>query len=624
MGKILKVQKLTTAAESIIVVLVLIVILGGLYFFAPGLRVDKSKQMFGLSLSKDKLDNVTTSAKMDLPSEKLSSKVDSKPLIRIAEYAWNCNSSMISANGGPRTTKNSLNEQSEINLEIVRLDGVSDLRNMQLKFVEEFSKGTEYPKSEKSAFAVSIMGDGVPFYIATTQQALDDKFGKDKYHVQAIAAIGMSNGEDKVIGPAAWKANPQLMRGSLISSVVGDGDWVVLVNFAAANKIPINPDVKTYDPNAINCTPSENDDYINSVKELIKSQTTGYTVPLKEVIDGKLTGKTVKIKISGATTWTPGDKIAFDALSGYTDVISTKEFSNQMPTTIVVVKEWAMTHDKTIISLLKNTYTVSNQIKQYDDWAVFASKAVSKTYNLKAYEAWVENGSHFDEEHATPESPKYWYNMFKGQTKTKAGVEYHIGGSRVLNYADALQYYGISDGTNRYKVVYEQISKYLVELNPCGFNQSVKSGVVPYDNAVNLYFLKSINDIDAGNATKADYSKEKTTVIAKGEWHINFNTASAKISGSTDDLETIYNLLMQAEDTKVKIIGYTDNCGNPDANITLSKQRASSVESYLLNKGIPKNRFQTVDGLGDANPVATNTTKAGQAKNRRCEISILK
>jgi OmpA-OmpF porin, OOP family len=627
MGRIFGIKtkngEVTTFAEALILAVGVIVILGCIYWFAPGLRVDKSKVGAGLELSKDKLDNVTTSAKLPLPSrgsakyetvdghivptdwdETASTKVADKPLIRIAEYAWNCNSGMIAANGGPRTTEGSLNEASGLNLEIVRLDGVSDLRNMQLKFVEEFANGVENPKSEKSAFAVSIMGDGVPFYIATTQQALNDKFGEGKYHVQAIGAIGMSDGEDKVIGPAAWKANPQLMRGCLISSVVGDGDWVVAVNFAFANNIPVNPDVKTYDPNAVNFTPSENDDYINSVKELIKSQTTGYTVPLKEVKDGKLTGKTVNIKINGATTWTPGDKLAFDALSGYTDIISTKEFTNQMATTIVVVKEWAMQHDKEIIALLKNSYTACNQIKQYNDWSVFASKAVCKTYNL--------------------ESPQYWFEMFKGITKTKDGVEYHIGGSRVLNYADAMQYYGITDGTNRYKTVYEQISKYLVDLNPCGFNESVTVGIIPYDEAVNLYFLKSINDVDAGVATKADYSKDKTTTIAKGEWHINFVTGSAEISGSTRDLDVIYGLLIQAEETKVKIVGFTDNVGNANSNIVLSKERANSVKQYLINKGIPESRFQLVDGLGDTNPVATNVTGEGRAKNRRCEITILK
>lgn len=623
MGKILKISKLTTAAESIIVVLVLAVALTAVSIFSPGLRVAVSKSLSGLTLSKDKLDNVSKTAKLDLPSEKVSSSVANKPLIRIAEYAWNANSGMIVANGGPRTTKGSLNEQSGLNLEIKRQDGVKDLQNHQIKFVEEYAKGVEYPQSEMSAFAVSIMGDGVPYYIATTQQALNDKFGKDKYHVQVIGAIGMSDGEDKLIGPAAWKTNPQLMRGALISSVVGDGDWVVAVNFAFANKIDVNPDVKTYDANAVNFTPSKNDDYIESIKELVASQTTGSTVPLKEVKNGKLTGKTVNIKINGGTTWTPGDQNAFDGLTGYTDIISTKEFSNQMATSIVVVKEWAMTHDKQMIALLKNAYIGGNQIKQYDEWAVSASKAVSKTYNPKAYEAWVEKGSNFNETNYQPETPKYWYTLFKGVTRTKAGVDFHIGGSRVLNYADALQYYGISDGKNRYKTVYEQISKYLTELNPCDFNTMVKGGIVPYDDAVNLYFLKSINDIESGTATKADYSKEKTNVMAKGEWHINFRTGSVQINGSTDDLDKIYGLLVQAENTKVKIIGYTDAIGNPESNIVLSKGRANSVKQYLLDKGISEKQFQSVDGLGDANPIGDNTTRAGQAQNRRCEITIL-
>jgi len=393
------------------------------------------------------------------------------------------------------------------------------------------------------------------------------------------------------------------MKGCLISSVVGDGDWVVAINFAFANNIKVNPDVKTYDPDAINFTPSENDDYINSVKELIKSQNTGFTVPLKEVKDGKLTGNTVNIKINGATTWTPGDKIAFDALSGYTDVISTKEFTNQMATSIVVVKEWAVAHEKQVVALLKNAYTASNQVKQYDEWARFGSEVVCKTYNF--------------------ESPEYWYTMFKGIHKTKAGVQYNIGGTRALNYADAMQYFGLTDGTNRYKTVYEQISKYLVELNPCGFNESVKGGIIPYSEAVNLYFLKSITDVDAGSVTKQDYTATQTTVMASGQWQINFASGSANIIG-TKELEIIYGLLVQGEHSKVVITGYTDNAGDDNTNLTLSKQRAKAVQTYLANKGIDETRFQKVDGLGEANPIATNVTAAGRAKNRRCEINIMK
>lgn len=603
MGKIFKSQKLTTLSEALILVGIVAVISVVAYIFSPGLRVEVSKQLSGLDLNSDQLNNVTKGAKLPLPSATSSSEVVNNGLIRIAEYAWNGNSGMIVANGGPRTTEGSLMEAAGVNLEIVRQDMVGGLRDMMVKFVEEFDGGAQYPVSDKSAVAVSIMGDGVPFFITTTQKSLDDKFGKGKYHVQAIAHYGMSNGEDKVIGPRIWKDNPQSMRGCVISSVIGDGDWVVACNFAFANKIPVNPDPTTYDANAINFVPSQDDDYINSVKELIKSQKSGYTVPLKEVVDGKLTGKTVNRKIDGATTWTPGDKLAFDELSGFTDVVSTKEFTNQMATTLVIVKEWALQHEKEVVGMLKQTYTACNQIKQYDEWAVRASEAVAKTYDF--------------------ETPQYWYNMFKGQKGTKDGLTFNVGGTRVLNYADALQYNGITDGKNRYQSVYNQISTYLTDLNPMGFNETFIDGVVPYEDAVNLYFLKSINIGDAGTADKVTYAETKTQVLASGNWSINFETGSTNISGSTKDLETIYNLLIQAEAAKLKIVGHTDNVGNYDSNITLSKGRANSVVDYLVSRGIERERFQVVDGRGSSEPTADNGSASGRAKNRRVEVTLL-
>ena len=605
MGKILKTKTLTTFAEAIIVALGLVVVLGVVYYVAPGLRVGGSKTLDGITITSDNVDNKAQGAELPLPSTEISNKVSSQPLARIAEYAWNGNSAMIVANGGPRTTKGSIMEQLNVNLELVRQDQVGELRNMMLKFVEEFDGGSTNPTSEKSAVGVSIMGDGVPYFITTTQQAIDEKFGKGKYHVQNIGAIGVSYGEDKLIGPKVWKDNPKSMEGAVISSVIGDGDWVVAINYAFANKLRVNTDVSTYDAKAVNFVPSKDDDFINSVKELIASEKTGYTVPLKEVVDGKLTGKTVSKKITGATTWTPGDKMAFDALTGYTDVVSTKEFNNQMATSIVVVKEWALKNEKMIINMLKGTYIAANQFKLYDSWAKRASEAVAKTYNF--------------------ETPKYWYDLFKGQKGTKDGLDYNIGGTRVFNYADAMQYFGITDGVNRYKSVYEQVSNYLVQLNPMDFNSVCKNGVVPYEDAVNLYFLKSINGIDAGQAVKSDYTENKTTVMADGEWNINFATASTAIEDNSESyLQTIYNLLVQAEDTKLRIIGHTDNTGNPSANLTLSKGRANSVVTYLVNKGIAKERFQLIDGKGDTEPLADNSTAVGKAKNRRVQITLLK
>ncbi|REG98963.1 OmpA family protein [Flavobacterium aquicola] len=604
MGKILRTEKLTTFSELLIVIIAIGGILGAVYYISPGIKTAISKQLNGMELNGTDVNNVTNAEKIALPTTDISSEVSSKPLVRIGGYAWNAQSGIIVSNGGPKTTKGSLMEKNGVNLEIVRQDWLSELRNMQMKFIEEFDKGEAFPSSDKSVFAVMIMGDGAPFYISSVQKSLDEKYGKDKYHLQVMGVVGMSYGEDKLIGPPSWKSDPKSMKGSVISAVLGDGDWVTTVNYCFANGLKVNPDPTTYDAEAVNIYPSENDDYIKSAEELIKSQTTGWTVTLKEVVNGKLTGKSVNRKIDGCATWTPGDKTVFDKLSGFVDIVSTKEFNNQMPTALIGVKEWAVKNPDIVSNILKSALTASNQMKNYEDWKVRASQAVSDTYKM--------------------ETPEYWYKMFKGQQGTKGGLTYNMGGSKVFNYADAMQYFGMSDGVNRYKSVYNQVSGYLTELNPFGFNENV-GAVVPYDQAVNLFFLKNINDIESTSADKADYSIQATEVMASGEWKINFSSGSASVqSSSNKDLEKIYNLLVQAENSKLTVVGHTDNVGNSDANLALSKSRAQAVVDYLKQKGIPENRFQLIDGKGQNEPVADNGTESGKSKNRRVVITFLK
>ncbi|MBQ0740013.1 hypothetical protein J9332_37580, partial [Aquimarina celericrescens] len=128
------------------------------YYFAPGLRVGEAKQLDELNINKDEVDNITTSEKLELPSTSLSSDVKNKPLVRMAAYAWNAQSGIIVSNGGPKTTKGSLMEKNGVNLEIIRQDWLSELRNMQMKFIEEFDRGEEFPDADKSAFAIMMMG----------------------------------------------------------------------------------------------------------------------------------------------------------------------------------------------------------------------------------------------------------------------------------------------------------------------------------------------------------------------------------------------------------------------------------------------------------------------------------
>jgi len=601
-------SRLTPLSKIIIGVLAFTIIGFLAYKFFPGIAVSESKSVQAIALDGVNIDNISHTEKLPVAGTDISSLVGSKPELKGAGYPWNGNSALLAANGGSHTTEGSLMEKNGVRFTFLRQDAVDELRNMQIEFVKELDKGVANPVGARSVAFVSIMGDGVPFYLATTQKQLNDIFGIDKYHVEVEGAIGISYGEDKLIAPVEWKTNPQLMKGAVISTVVGDGDWIICLNYAAALGLKVNPDVSTYDPEAVNFVNSEKNDFMQAAEELIKSQKAGFTVELKEVKNGKLTGQTIKHKIDACSTWFPGDKRVFDELAGFTDIISTKEFNNQMPTTIVVIREWASKNPNTITNLLSATYTAANQMKLFDEWRVRASEAVFETFKMG-------------------DGAKYWYEAFRGIEGEKNGVKFHIGGTRVFNYADAMQYYGLNgDGVNRYKAVYEQVGQYLTQLNPFGFNETVAGvGVVPFDQAVNLSYLKSVNISDSGATYKKDYAKTATEVVASGNFNIAFNTGSADIlPTSYPELDKIYNVLIQAENTKITVEGHTDNTGNDEINKSLSEKRAQSVVDYFARKGVATDRIQSTVGYGSTKPIDTNSTESGRAKNRRVTITLLK
>lgn len=73
--------------------------------------------------------------------------------------------------------------------------------------------------------------------------------------------------------------------------------------------------------------------------------------------------------------------------------------------------------------------------------------------------------------------------------------------------------------------------------------------------------------------------------------------------------------------TEVLIVGHTDSQGSDDYNMALSLRRAQAARQYLISQGVQANLIR-VDGRGETEPVADNTTDAGRAQNRRVEIAI--
>lgn len=88
-----------------------------------------------------------------------------------------------------------------------------------------------------------------------------------------------------------------------------------------------------------------------------------------------------------------------------------------------------------------------------------------------------------------------------------------------------------------------------------------------------------------------------------------------------DKLDEVAKAVSDQGFKSIVVEGYTDSRGSAAANDTLSLNRAESVRTYLVSRGIASDKI-TAKGLGSARPIADNSTADGRANNRRVEIVV--
>lgn len=87
------------------------------------------------------------------------------------------------------------------------------------------------------------------------------------------------------------------------------------------------------------------------------------------------------------------------------------------------------------------------------------------------------------------------------------------------------------------------------------------------------------------------------------------------------DIQTVASSLIRYPNSRIEVVGHTDNTGSAAYNQDLSQRRAASVADVLRQNGVPGARISAY-GRGEDAPIATNLTPEGQAQNRRVEIII--
>lgn len=522
---------------------------------------------------------------------------------------WQAAGSLVLANGGVGDAQGTLMEKyAGRNLTISRQDDYGKMADSIMKFATDFKAGNA-DQSTGAAYVV-LMGGGEAAWIAGLKPQMD-KMG---LHLVVFGVPGFSHGEDKCMAPDTG-GDPQKAKGVLIAASPRDGDWDVCVKWAADNGIPINSDNTSYDPGAMNFVDTDgfqtaDDDYIN-----------GLCQDRDEVKAGVKTGKKVHVCVNGVATWTPGDVTVVQRKSvtnsspeaggsaiGLITLASTKEYDQQMPAVIIGIKEDLQQHPAFITGMLRAIDRATFQIRTTPDGV----------HQMAVAEAKVFGSAGGDEA-----NPDYWAKYFVGYDSPDGKVR--LGGSRVSTLAEVRDFMGLGSGTfNVYKGVYEVFGKYDVAYYP-----TVVSSVPAFNDIIDTdYLSQALQGVTMSGATQASTqfqtAKAITSTVSAKTVSIQFDTGKATIRPeSRAMLDDIANSAAETN-LMIRISGHTDNTGDADANVALSRARAQAVADALTKMApanFPATRFE-IRGYGGDQPVADNSTAEGRQKNRRVEIVL--
>ncbi len=123
----------------------------------------------------------------------------------------------------------------------------------------------------------------------------------------------------------------------------------------------------------------------------------------------------------------------------------------------------------------------------------------------------------------------------------------------------------------------------------------------------------------AAGAAASGVSQSKITLQADTLY--DFDKATLKPEGMAT-LDKIAKDLSKIKLEVIIAVGNTDSIGTDAYNMALGQRRAQSVKAYLVSKGVDGSRIYT-ESKGKSNPVASNATAEGRAKNRRTDIEVV-
>jgi outer membrane protein OmpA-like peptidoglycan-associated protein len=604
-------MKLTPIGKVIVVVALLVAAFFSVRKFAPNLfdkLVPAAKSREAVvpnkadlpSLPAEQAASQASNAKVAMPGDRVG--CDSQPEVRFYHWAWNSQMGLMFANGGPQSTDGSLMCKHDVNLKFVREDDTSKMQEALIAFASDLKGGDPNPK--KGAHFVAIMGDGS----ATFLKGLNDTLKRlgPEYTAKVVGSAGYSRGEDKFMGLPEWKQNPAASKGGLVAGVLRDGDWNIAQKWLGDNGLCNNPDEKTWDPNCLNWVAAS--DYVDAAQKYVAN----YCENRPVVSNGKRTGESRNVCVNGVVTWTPGDVTVAQKRGGLVSIVSTREYSSQMPNVIIGIDKWMKSNRPRVEGMLQAMCEGGDAVKTSP-----AALGKAATISAAVY-------------HESDAGPDYWEKYFDVQNeRDKQGLKVQLGGSAVNNLADNLLLFGLTPGSSNlfgatYSVFGDIVKQQYPDLVPSYY---------PTNEILDTSYLQGLA-AKAPEASTAIAAAEKPTfsaaepvrnVVSRKAWNINFQTGSAKLTPEAErQMQQLLRDLLVANAAVVEVHGHTDNAGSAQANMALSESRAFAVKQWLEQQSpanFPEGRVR-VFSHGQQNPIVPNSTDAGRARNRRVEIVI--
>jgi outer membrane protein OmpA-like peptidoglycan-associated protein len=207
-----------------------------------------------------------------------------------------------------------------------------------------------------------------------------------------------------------------------------------------------------------------------------------------------------------------------------------------------------------------------------------------------------------------------------GYEQTAAALQW----VRWTDVADNAGLFGLEGGTPAFDRLFRQADAIWIDYPQAKIKDRVAPAAVRDDRIVRRIWEESGRPTDVPPVQYQTAMAQNGSPVFTKSISINFDTARAALD--TGSMATLnYQLLPQLEMARgmyIRVEGNTDGNGPPDQNQRLSELRAQAIVDYLVSRGIDRARI-VARGNGKGQPVASNKTAAGRARNRRTDILFI-